>query len=93
MWKPNDEESKQMSEYVDEYDGKQYQFDFNALVKVKKRERVKVLVLISIIIILIVALITMVILYNSKDRSIDEEHSLVEQLKGKLDASTKEMEG
>jgi len=88
MLKPNDfnenedEESKQMSQYVDDYDGKQYQFDFTALSKLKQRERVKVLVLISIIVVLIVALITMVILYNGKDRSVKTEHILVEKLEG-----------
>ena len=52
--------------FEDEYDGKKYHFDFNALAKVKRRERLRVFGFLMMVFVLAIALIVMVILYKNK---------------------------
>ena len=54
------------TQFEDEYDGKKYSFDFNALKKVQRRERAKILIFMLVIFVLASALVVMTILYRNK---------------------------
>ena len=56
------------SHFEDEYDGKKYNFDFNALANFKRRERTKILLFLVLTFVLAVALVIMVILYTNEER-------------------------
>uniref|UniRef100_A0A7M5WMM5 EGF-like domain-containing protein n=2 Tax=Clytia hemisphaerica TaxID=252671 RepID=A0A7M5WMM5_9CNID len=54
------------TQFEDEYDGKKYSFDFNALKKVQRRERAKIFLFMLVIFVLASALVVMTILYRNK---------------------------
>ena len=73
-WKEGEERDREeldanlsTTQFEDEYDGKKYHFDFNALAKVKRRERLRIFAFLMLVFVLAVALVVMVILYKNKN--------------------------
>lgn len=73
--------------FEDEYDGKKYHFDFNALAKVKRRERLRVFAFLMLVFVLAVALVVMVILYKNKSQIVVQTAVKLEVAKGKKDVT------
>ena len=75
--------SDETPHFEDEYDGKKYHFDFNALSKVKRRERLRTLGFLLLIFVLTISLIVMVILYKNKNQIVEQTTTALEVTKGK----------